>query len=401
MKCHATTIVACPKLKRWQMPDNNLMSTILIVDDDQTIIEMLTSVLEGEGYRTLAANMGEAAIVLCEQAAPDLILLDVMMSDMNGFDTCRRLKKLQTTKEIPVIFMTALTAIEDKVEGFKVGGVDYVTKPLAIDEVLARINNHIFIRNIHKLLESQNRLLQQEVADRKQKESHIRTLSLKLMKAQEDERRRISFDLHDEIAQDLAMLKISVDTALKGQKEVPEATREMISRFSKALKAIITSVRELAYNLRFPLLEEFGLVTTVSRLSEDFSKKSGLRIDFVYSEAIKVRFDVDTEINLLRLVQEALNNIRKHAHASFVRIELALASSKIELRIEDDGRGFDVNDCLIAAEDWKSMGLQSMKERISLLGGEFHIQSSPLHGTKLFITVPVMQGDNSSVKGHE
>lgn len=373
------------------MPENQQKSTILIVDDDPTGIKMLENILEDEGYRTLLATTGEAALAICERTAPDLILLDVLMPDLDGFETCRRLKTLETTKEIPVIFMTALTDTDDKVQGFKVGGVDYVTKPLAVDEVLARIKTHIFIRGIHKLLESQNRLLQQEVADRKQKEARIRTLSRELIKAQENERRRISFELHDQIAQDLAMLKISVDTALDRQTDVSAVIAEKISGFSKALKAIITSVRDLAHNLRSPLLEEFGLVPTVARLSDDLSRKTGLRIDFVYSEALKDRFDLDTEILIFRLIQEALNNIWKHAHAHHIKIELALASSTITLRIEDDGRGFDVKGCLIAAQNQKRMGLRNMKERISLHGGEIRIQSDPSQGTTLFITVPVIQ----------
>ena len=373
------------------MIENQLKSTILIVDDDLMVIEMLESILEDEGYGTLAATTGETAIAICQRTAPDLILLDVLMPDLNGFETCRRLKMQETTREIPVIFMTALTATDDKVEGFKVGGVDYVTKPLAIDEVLARIETHVLIRSFHKLLESQNHMLQQEVADRKQKEAHIRTLSRALIRAQENERRRISFELHDQIAQDLAMLKIGVDTSLNRQVEVPAGIKEKISGFSKTLKAIIMSVRDLAYNLRSPLLEEFGLVPTVARFCDDFSKKTGLPIDFAYSETLKRRFDLDTEIYLFRLIQESLNNIWKHAHACQVKIELALASSTLTLRIEDDGKGFDVNKYLIPAQNDKRMGLRNMKERISLLGGEIRIQSSPSQGTKLFISVPVIQ----------
>ena len=373
------------------MIENQLKSTILIVDDDLVAIEMLKGILDDEGYRTLVATTGETAIAICQQTAPDLILLDVLMPDLNGFETCRRLKTQETTREIPVIFMTALTATDDKVEGFKVGGVDYVTKPLAIDEVLARIETHVLIRNIHKLLESQNHMLHQEVADRKQKEAHIRTLSRALIRAQENERRRISFELHDQIAQDLAMLKIGVDTSLNRQVEVPAVIREKISGFSKTLKAIIMSVRDLAYNLRSPLLEEFGLVPTVARYCDDFSKKTGLPIDFVCSETLKCRFDFDTEIYLFRIIQESLNNIRKHAHARQVKIELALASSALTLCIEDDGKGFDVKEPLIPTQNDKRMGLRNMKERISLLGGEIRVQSSPSQGTKLFITVPVIQ----------
>lgn len=365
--------------------------TILVVDDDILTIDLLENILESEGYQIKAATTGEQAITICKQALPDLVLLDVMMPGISGFETCRRLKLLKTIREIPIIFMTALAAIDEKVKGFEVGGVDYIAKPIAVEEVLARIKTHINIRSMHKRLESQNKLLQQEVYERQKKEAHIRTLSRELMKAQENERQRISFELHDQIAQDLAMLKISVDTLLDYQVKIPVNMREKISEFSKILKTIITAVRDLSYDLRSPLLEQFGLVRTVAQLCDDFSKKTGLRINFVHSNKLKGRIDFDTEIYLFRLIQEAINNIWKHADARHARIELALTSPTIILRIEDDGRGFDVENCLTTAQKDKRMGLRNMKERIGLIGGEFHIQSSPLQGTRLFIEVPVLQ----------
>jgi signal transduction histidine kinase len=254
---------------------------------------------------------------------------------------------------------------------------------------------------MHKQLESQNKLLQQEVYKRQKKEARIRTLSRELMKAQENERQRISFELHDQIAQDIAMLKIGVDTLFDDQVKVPANMRERISEFSKLLKTVITAVRDLAYNLRSPLLEQFGLVRTVAQFCDDFSKKTGLRINFVHSNKLKGRFDLYTEVYLFRLTQEALNNIWKHADARHVRIELALASPTATLRIQDDGRGFDVENCLTTAQKDKRMGLRNMKERISLFGGEFHIQSSPMQGTKLFIEVPVIQKTDRDSPGYE
>lgn len=375
--------------------------TILVVDDDILTIDLLEDILESEGYQIKAATTGEQAITICKQALPDLVLLDVMMPGINGFETCRRLKLFETIREIPVIFMTAMAAIDEKVKGFEVGGVDYITKPIAVEEVLARIKTHINIRSMHKQLESQNKLLQQEVCERQKKEAHIRTLSRELMKAQENERQRISFELHDQIAQDLAMLKISVDTLFDYQVKVPANMREKISEFSKILKTIITAVRDLAYDLRSPLLEQFGLVRTVAQLCDDFSKKTGLRINFVHSNKLKGRIDVDTEVYLFRLIQEAINNIWKHADARHAKIELALASPTTILRIEDDGRGFDVENCLTTAQQDKRMGLRNIKERISLIGGEFHIQSSPLQGTMLFIEVPVVQKADRDSPGYE
>ena len=119
------------------------VATILLVDDKPANIKLLFDALQGTGYRTLAALDGESAVRQAELARPDLILMDVMMPGIDGFEACRRLKAQPLTRHIPVVFMTALTETSDKIKGFKAGGVDYLTKPLQHDEVLARIDAHL------------------------------------------------------------------------------------------------------------------------------------------------------------------------------------------------------------------------------------------------------------------
>ncbi len=118
-------------------------STILIVDDKPEELKALIVFLEESGFQILAAHSGEAALKRLNYVRPDIILLDVLMPGMDGFETCRRLKELEAARAIPVIFMTALAEMIDKVKGFEVGGVDYLTKPVQHEEVLARVNTHL------------------------------------------------------------------------------------------------------------------------------------------------------------------------------------------------------------------------------------------------------------------
>ena len=120
--------------------------TLLIVDDNPTNLGVLTDYLEEHGFEILSAEDGYAGIEIAQFAQPDMILLDVMMPGIDGFETCRRLKVDEKTQSIPVIFMTALESTKDKVNGFKVGGVDYITKPVQQEEVLARISTHLRIQ---------------------------------------------------------------------------------------------------------------------------------------------------------------------------------------------------------------------------------------------------------------
>lgn len=153
---------------------------ILVVDDTPMIIKMMKTTLEDEGYEAIVATTGEKALKRALLTMPDLILLDVCMPGMDGFETCRRLKASEKTKKIPVIFMTALTAPEDKVTGFEVGGVDYVTKPIEIEEVLARVGTHLSLKKMQQELHTHNQRLQQEVSERKQAEEAIRALNAEL-----------------------------------------------------------------------------------------------------------------------------------------------------------------------------------------------------------------------------
>lgn len=139
---------------------------LLVVDDNPTNLGVISDYLEGCGFKILVARDGESALQKAQLAHPDLILLDVMMPGIDGFETCRRLKASAETREIPVIFMTALSSAEEKVRGFEAGAVDYVTKPLYQEEVLARVTTHLRIRDLTRSLQRFNQELEQLVQQR-------------------------------------------------------------------------------------------------------------------------------------------------------------------------------------------------------------------------------------------
>ncbi|OQY50087.1 MAG: serine/threonine protein phosphatase [Candidatus Parabeggiatoa sp. nov. 2] len=131
---------------------------ILIIDDNPTNLGVLVDYLADSGFKIMIARNGEMGLKRA-QARPDMILLDVIMPGIDGFETCYRLKADETTKDIPVIFMTALESTEDKLKGFKVGGVDYVTKPIQHEEVLARLTTHLRIQELTRKLQKTNQAL--------------------------------------------------------------------------------------------------------------------------------------------------------------------------------------------------------------------------------------------------
>ena len=139
-----------------QEPVNLNSAEILIVDDIPANLNVLCQVLEPEGYNIIAAPSGEVALQIAARAQPDLIILDIMMPGMDGFETCRRLKANQSTADIPVIFITAKDETESLVEGFQVGGVDYITKPFQHEEVRVRVRTHLTIKQLQDRLREAN-----------------------------------------------------------------------------------------------------------------------------------------------------------------------------------------------------------------------------------------------------
>jgi signal transduction histidine kinase len=166
-----------------ELADGNI---ILIVDDNPANLGLLSDLLDDAGFEVWVARDGESAIRKVEYALPDIILLDVMMPGIDGFETCRCLKSNPLTKEIPVIFMTALSETIDKVKGLNLGAVDYITKPFQNEEVLARVKLHLKLQKLTKTLAAQNLLLKQEIKERHHAEVALQQLNQELEKRVEE-----------------------------------------------------------------------------------------------------------------------------------------------------------------------------------------------------------------------
>ena len=163
-KQHDYSLLILRKMSR--EPQNQPKADILAIDDTPENLALLSQMLTEKNYKVRSVTKGSTAIRGAKAVPPDLILLDVKMPEMNGYEVCQQLKADDRTKDIPIIFISALGDVFDKVKAFQVGGVDYITKPFQVEEVLARLNTHLTIRNLQLKLEAQNSQLQQEIADK-------------------------------------------------------------------------------------------------------------------------------------------------------------------------------------------------------------------------------------------
>jgi len=144
----------------------NPQKIVLIVDDTPANLHLLIKILKQSGYKTRPMPNGARALLSVRKNPPDLILLDIMMPGIDGYEVCQQLKADEATRDIPVIFLSALNEVMDKIKAFEVGGVDYITKPFQAEEVLARVETHIALRDMQKQL-------QQEITERKQAEEAL------------------------------------------------------------------------------------------------------------------------------------------------------------------------------------------------------------------------------------
>lgn len=224
---------------------------ILIVDDNPTNLGVLFDFLTDSGFQVLVAQDGEDAIEHVQYALPDLILLDVLMPGIDGFETCQQLKSKESTKDIPVIFMTALSETVDKVRGLNLGAVDYITKPLQHEEVLARVKVHLSIRNLTKKLQEQNVHLEQEIQERTKAENALLKLTSELEERVE-ERTAALFESNQLLQQEVQE-RIFTEQALQ---ESEARYREQANQLELAFRQLQETQSQLVHSEKMSSLRQ-------------------------------------------------------------------------------------------------------------------------------------------------
>jgi DNA-binding response OmpR family regulator len=195
---------------------------VLIVDDDATNLKVAIDALEAVDCEVIIARSGEAGLARAAFATPELILLDVQMPGMDGFETCRLLKGDRLTADIPVIFMTVRSEMADKVAGFAAGGVDYVTKPLEVAEVVARVKTHLTIRGLQRALREHNRALELRVHERTA-ELHAANQALRAEAEQRLAHQREKDRLLEVVREQAEQLRALTNELLASQREKQQA----------------------------------------------------------------------------------------------------------------------------------------------------------------------------------
>jgi two-component system, sensor histidine kinase and response regulator len=390
--------------------DNSASGSILVVDDDTVSVEMCKHLLETEGYRVNIAANGKIALHQVRETKPDLILLDIIMPEMDGYETCRQLKRNHAVKDTPVIFMSSLTEPFDKVKAFSTGGVDFISKPIEAQELLARVQTQITLGQLqHELREinadlerrvdSRNRelsrtneMLMAEIEERKETEKALthsqrllRALYIQLGELEEAERQRLARELHDQVGQNLTALGINLNVILNQLSNTSKTkVEDRLNDSVRILTETAGSIRDVMAALRPQVLDDYGLKAALQLEADRFSERTGISTQVIGKDISPRPLD-GLETSLFRIAQEALTNVSKHGVAGQVIVRLEQIDDMVRLTIHDDGIGFDMEK--LNNTNGSGWGLMTMRERIQAHDGSLQVASRPGKGTQIIVEV--------------
>ncbi len=267
-----------------------------------------------------------------------------------------------------------------------------MTKPLQQAEVLARITTHLRLRKMTQTVQlersSRTECERLFTAVREQR-AQLRALTNKLTEVQESERRQIARDLHDEMGQALTALRINLSAVEKAlPPDAPAPSRDRLAEAMQLAEQTLEQIRELSLNLRPPMLDDLGLVPTLRWYVKRYTSRTNIAAELTVLGA-EQRLPPPVETALYRVLQEALTNVARHAAATTVHLQLRYDAQSVTAQVEDNGRGFLVNNNALPATDAAGIGLLGMRERVTLLGGTFQIESAPGKGAQLWLEIPV------------
>ena len=374
------------------MCDNR--QTIMVVDDTPANLLVLEEMLQGKGYRVLAFPSGNMALAAAAKNPPDLILMDILMPEMNGFEVCKRLKENVSLKEIPVLFISALTETEDKIQAFSAGGVDYISKPFECKEVLARVETHLKLKRFQEDMVRKNHEL--DANYRKLKELEVLRHTLTQM---------IVHDLRSPLSAILGYIEIALE---QKENSISGSQRDFLMQ---AMTATMELTARISSILDVNRLEEGAMPLDIVKVEvKQLLEKCAGAVKFLAKDR-QVLFNLDENIthaecdrNLIeRVIINLLQNAAKFAPThSAIHVHVAPSESSICFSVQDEGPGVPIEfrnsvfEKYVQAKLWKEknksgsgLGLAFCKLVVDAHGGSIGVVCPNTGGSIFWFTLPI------------
>jgi signal transduction histidine kinase len=371
------------------------VAKVLVLDDRPEDRELMIVLLEYAGHDVIEAADGEAALELARRHQPELIITDILMPGMNGYEFVRRVREDAEVGATPVIFCTA-NYLEGEVRELAAAcGVSrFISKPCSPEVVQATVDEALrgpeplplpsppgpeFEREQLRVI---NDKLVEKVAELERASEQRRKLLGLVMNAQEHERQRIADGIHDDSLQTVVAVGLALAN-VRRQVENQQAL-ESVERLQQVVKLAAQRLRSLLFELRPTELQRQGLVAALRAYLQHVEREEGLA--FMIDDRLASEPEPDLRGFVYRVAQELLINVRKHAGASRVDVTLSMRDGRHVVAVRDDGVGFDVAEALRARPG--HLGLAALTERMQQAGGVLRVESAPGAGAMVEFEVP-------------
>lgn len=366
--------------------------TLLVVDDDLATLRLLIKYLEQHHFTIHAAKDVQTALESIEACPPSLILSDVQMPEISGYDFCEMLRKQEATKHIPVIFMTAFSREQDRIQAFKSGGVDYLTKPLVYEEILIRIQNQLLLQNQKKELSNKNKCLE-ELIQTKDKLFGI-----------------ISHDIRSPLANIRQLAGFIIEhihtSGYENDLELQELL-EILGDTSQRVYGLVENVliwaRSQIHGFE-PHISKINMHSVVNSIISDINLYTHKHIHFInrIKECVSCYGD---QLMISLIVRNLIHNAYKYSHpGGEVIVDAHCTDTKTIIKVQDYGLGMDPNDLnqiLVLSKRFSThgtrqeagsgLGLALCNELIQKMGGTITVESKPGNGSTFYVHIPRVQ----------
>jgi signal transduction histidine kinase len=359
-----------------------MRTCVLLIDDEELLVAHVKRILERAGFAFHSAQTAREGLELATAIRPDVILIDKVMPDLDGTELLRQMRKDELLSTVPVIMLSGYADEAARVAALGAGADDFVVKPFSAKELIARIEGNVRLVRVRRdVVWRQGELLRL-----RQSQQELRTLLATVQRVRVDERRMLAREVHDQLGQILTAAKIDIRLlqVRLDKSEQPLATDEISKEIGAALSSIdlaIAAVQNISALLRPPALEEGGLVAALRWQANDMQRRTGIEYSVRHDPGGYIEPSPFVAGELLRMCQEALTNVLRHAGATRVILQVVRRGTHLLVRICDNGGGIPRGK----VRDPASIGLQGMSERAACIRASVHIYGKEGRGTMVAI----------------